>query len=80
LVNEIIRCHLPIVDMNDAICQIFITHFLLMSLLENATLPWGQSWEWVLHKHSCIHHSICACAKPIPKIVPIVKLDTLALA
>jgi hypothetical protein len=23
--------------------------FLLMSLLENATSPWGQSQEWVLH-------------------------------
>ena len=34
--------------------------FLLMSQLENATSPWGQSWERVLHKHSCIHHSTCA--------------------
>ena len=59
--NEIIRCHLPIVDMNDVIWQIFIVHcFLLMLLLENATSPWGQSREWVLHKHSCIHHSTCA--------------------
>ena len=40
---------------NDAIWQIFIAHcFLLMSLLENATSPWGQSWERVLHKHKCI--------------------------
>ena len=47
--------------MNDAIWQIFIAHcFLLMSLLENATSPWGQSWERLLHKHSCIHHSTCA--------------------
>ena len=23
-------------------------------LVENATSPWGQSREWVLHKHSCI--------------------------
>ncbi len=30
------------------------TFFLLMSLLENATSPWGQSWERVLHKHKCI--------------------------
>ena len=43
---EIIRCHLPIVDMNDVICQIFVAHyFLLMSLLENAISPWVQSWE-----------------------------------
>ena len=60
-VNEIIRFHLHIVDMNEAIWQILILHvFLLMSLLENATSPWGQSWERVLHKHSCIHHSTCA--------------------
>ena len=43
--------------MNEAIWQIFISIYLLMSLLENATLPWGQSWERILHKHSCIHHS-----------------------
>ena len=24
-------------------------------LVENATSPWGQSWERVFHKHSCIH-------------------------
>ena len=29
-------------------------------LVENATSAWGQSREWVLHKHSCIHHSTCA--------------------
>ena len=23
-------------------------------LVENATSPWGQSWERVFHKHSCI--------------------------
>ena len=23
-------------------------------LVENATTPWGQSWEWFLHKHKCI--------------------------
>ena len=23
-------------------------------LVENATSPWGQSWEWVFNKHSCI--------------------------
>jgi hypothetical protein len=23
-------------------------------LVENATLPWGQSWERVFHKHKCI--------------------------
>ena len=34
--------------------------FLLMSLLENATSPWGQSWERVLHKHACIQH-LCLC-------------------
>ena len=33
-----------------------LAFFLLMSLLENATLPWGQSWERVLHKHSCLRH------------------------
>ena len=38
----------------------YLAFFLLMSLLENATSPWGQSWERVLHKHSCIHHSTCA--------------------
>ena len=27
---------------------------LLMSLLENASSPWGQFWERVLHKHKCI--------------------------
>ena len=47
------------------------TFFLLTSLLENATLPWGQFWERFLHKHSCT----CACAKPFPKIVPMAKLD-----
>jgi hypothetical protein len=32
----------------------FLSHiFLLMSQLENATLPWGQSWERILHKHLC---------------------------
>ena len=44
-------------------------------LVENATSPWGESREWILHKHSCIHHSTCACAKPIPEIVLMVKLD-----
>ena len=53
--------------MNDVISQIFIVHcFLLMLLLENATLPWGQSREWVLHKHKCIQ---------ITARVPMVKLD-----
>ena len=32
----------------------YLAFFLLMSLLENATSPWGQSWERVLHKHKCI--------------------------
>ena len=75
---KIVQRHMahPVVDMNDVIWQIFIVHcFLLMLLLENATLPWGQSREWILHKHSCIHHSTCACAKPIPEIVPMLKLD-----
>ena len=59
-VNEIIRCHLHIVDMNEAIWQILISHvFLLMSLLENATSPWGQSWERVFHKHKCRRHKCC---------------------
>ena len=68
--------HLPIVDMNDVIWKKIIGHcFLLMSLLENTTSPWGQSWERVLHNHLCIHHSTFACAKPIPEIVLMVKLD-----
>ena len=29
-----------------------------------------------LHKYFCIHNSTCACAKPISKIVPIMKLQT----
>ena len=33
------------------------------------------SGERVLHKHSCIHHDTCACEKPFPKIVSMVKLD-----
>ena len=57
-------------------------------LVENATSPWGQSWEWVFHKHSCIQFialvpsalvlwtvCTCACGKPIPKIAPMAKLD-----
>ena len=57
-------------------------------LVENATSAWGQSREWVLHKHSCIQFialvpsalvlwtvCTCACAKPIPEIVPMLKLD-----
>ena len=59
-------------------------------LEENATSAWGQSREWVLHKHSCIQFialvpsalvlwtvCTCACAKPIPEIVPMLKLDIL---
>ena len=43
--------------MNDVIWQIFILHFfLLMSLLENATSPWGQSWS----QHLCLWH-LCLC-------------------
>ena len=93
--NEIIVYHFTIVDLSDAIWQIFVTHFfLLMSLLENATSQWGQAREWVLHKHSCNQFialvpsalmpsalvlwtvCTCACAKPIPEIVPMVKLDS----
>ena len=57
-------------------------------LVENATSPWGQSWERIFHKHSCIHFialvpralvqwpvCTCACGKPFPKIIPMVKLD-----
>ena len=57
-------------------------------LVENETSPWGQSWERVFHKHSCILFialvpsalvlwtvCTCACGKPFPKIVPMVKLD-----
>ena len=60
-------------------------------LVENATSAWGQSREWVLHKHSCIQFialvpsalvlwtvCTCACAKPIPEIVPMLKLDICA--
>ena len=51
---------------------------------------WGQSREWVLHKHKCIQFiarvpkarvlwTVCtsACAKPIPEIVPMLKLHSL---
>ena len=57
-------------------------------LVENATSPWGQSWERVFHKHSCIQFialvplalvlwtvCTCACGKHFPKIVPMAKLD-----
>ena len=43
IVNEIIIRHLPIADMNDVIWQFLTPIFLSMSLLENATLPWGLS-------------------------------------
>ena len=36
-------------------------------LVENATLPWGQSWERVFHKHSCIQFIA---------LVPMVKIDS----
>ena len=52
--------------------------------------PWGQSWEWVFHKHKCIQFiarvpkaqvlwTACksACGKPFPKIVPMAKLHSL---
>ena len=44
-------------------------------LVENATSAWGQSWEWVLHKHSCIQFIALVPKKPIPEIVPMMKLD-----
>ena len=50
-------------------------------LVENATSPWGQSWERVFPQ-ALVHtvHSTCAfgtraCGKPFPKIVPMAKLD-----
>ena len=58
-------------------------------LVENATSPWGQSWERIFHKHLCIQFialvlsalvvwtvCTCACGKPFPKIVPMAKLDS----
>ena len=47
-------------------------------LVENATLPWGQSWERVFSQ-AFVHtvHSTCASGKPFPKIVPMAKLHSL---
>ena len=37
----------------------FLSHiFLLIPLLDNATSPWGQSWERVLHKRKCIQITV----------------------
>ena len=62
-------------------------------LIENAISAWGLFWERVLLKHSCILSiarvpkalvllTVCTCAwaKPFPKIVPMVKLHSLAVA
>ena len=44
-------------------------------LVENATSRWGQSWERVFHKHSCIQFIALVPKLVLPKIVPMAKLD-----
>ena len=41
--------------------EFFKVNFTTRMLVENATSPWGQSREWVLHRHKCIQITCDVC-------------------